>query len=352
MTLLKRATIKSYDAGSHRADVGILGSLSVWLAGIAVSDSIPAAAVVAGRECAVLFHTEDNPDDAVVVSVTGGGPPASGGGDAIWDADTDTGIQAEEGSDDDTLRFDTAGVEQATLDSSGKWKWNAQAGHAFGSGISLTSRAFNYATAGAYAQGLYVWSINPNAQATVANQLFAAVEGNFILTAVGVNVTRLAGLTFGVLSAASGTPPTFVESTAVIGGAGSFGAGTHTVTDLSCFRANDSFTNANATYTRMQALWSNLGGKSQATTMTALRIRDITAGTNKFLIWAGPNTPSATGVTNLRLDAGNPPDAALTTEGDSQLHLTFMENGALAMRQVRWRQQSSLGATDKVLIAQ
>ena len=41
MTLLKRATIKSYDAGSHRAAVGISGSLSVWLEGIAVSDAIP-----------------------------------------------------------------------------------------------------------------------------------------------------------------------------------------------------------------------------------------------------------------------------------------------------------------------
>ena len=50
MTLLKRAIIKSYDAGSHRASVGISGSLSVWLEGLAISDSIPAAAVVAGRE--------------------------------------------------------------------------------------------------------------------------------------------------------------------------------------------------------------------------------------------------------------------------------------------------------------
>ncbi len=103
MTLLKRATIKSYDAGSHRAAVGISGSLSVWLDSIAVSDGIAAASVVAGRECAVLFHGDDNPDDAVIVSVHGGGPPGGGGGTPTLyeDADQDTYGRAEQSADED-----------------------------------------------------------------------------------------------------------------------------------------------------------------------------------------------------------------------------------------------------------
>ena len=43
----------------------------------------------------------------------------SGGGGATQDADGDTKIQVEEGTDDDTIRFDTAGVERAIVSSGG-----------------------------------------------------------------------------------------------------------------------------------------------------------------------------------------------------------------------------------------
>jgi len=39
---------------------------------------------------------------------------------AIWDADTDTGIQTEESADEDILRFDTAGSEVMVIDDAGK----------------------------------------------------------------------------------------------------------------------------------------------------------------------------------------------------------------------------------------
>ena len=70
-----------------------------------------------------------------------------------------------------------------------------------------------------------------------------------------------------------------------------------------------------------------------------------TATVAAYHAWWGGATP------NFRVDGGNPPDAALATEGDSPLWLVWMENGTLTSRRVRWRQQSSLGATDKVLIA-
>jgi hypothetical protein len=76
MTTLKRATIKNYTAGTHRASVQIAGSLSVWLADVPVATDIPAADVVADRECAVLFFTDDNPDDAVIIAVYGAAPAA------------------------------------------------------------------------------------------------------------------------------------------------------------------------------------------------------------------------------------------------------------------------------------
>lgn len=61
--------------------------------------------------------------------------------------------------------------------------------------------------------------------------------------------------------------------------------------------------------------------------------------------WGSITTP------HFRCDGGNPPNAGLGTEGDSPAWLLWMENGSLASRRLRWRQQSSLGATDKVLIA-
>ena len=39
--------------------------------------------------------------------------------DAITDADADTKIQVEEGSDEDIIRFDTAGTEQMTIKADG-----------------------------------------------------------------------------------------------------------------------------------------------------------------------------------------------------------------------------------------
>lgn len=66
---LKSGVVKAFDANSYRATVQVLGSLSVWLEGIAVARNIPAAEMVAGRRCALVFFDETNPDDAVLVAV-------------------------------------------------------------------------------------------------------------------------------------------------------------------------------------------------------------------------------------------------------------------------------------------
>lgn len=79
MAVLKRGVIRTYDALAHKATVQIAGSLSTYLAGVAVATDVPPAEIQAGRECAVLFFADDNPDDAVVVTVYGA-VPAGGGG--------------------------------------------------------------------------------------------------------------------------------------------------------------------------------------------------------------------------------------------------------------------------------
>ena len=79
MALLKKATIKSYNSGTHKADVQIAGSLAVWLDGVRVATNIPAADVIAGRQCSVLFLDPSNQDDAIVVAIQGALPSGGGG---------------------------------------------------------------------------------------------------------------------------------------------------------------------------------------------------------------------------------------------------------------------------------
>src|SRR3990172_10702271 len=79
MPTIKKATIKSYNAATHTATVQVAGSLAVWLDAIRVATDIPAADVVAGRQCAVLFLDPANQDDAVVITIQGALPSAAGG---------------------------------------------------------------------------------------------------------------------------------------------------------------------------------------------------------------------------------------------------------------------------------
>ena len=66
---IRRGTVKSFNSGTYEATVQVAGSLSVWLGNVDVARNIPAAEMVAGRSCAVLFFDPGNPQDAVVIAV-------------------------------------------------------------------------------------------------------------------------------------------------------------------------------------------------------------------------------------------------------------------------------------------
>jgi hypothetical protein len=68
VTLL-RAVVKSFASGTYRASVQVVGSRSAYLDGVAVSRGIPAAEVVVGRACVVVFFEETDPSDAMVIGV-------------------------------------------------------------------------------------------------------------------------------------------------------------------------------------------------------------------------------------------------------------------------------------------
>ncbi|HXG42144.1 MAG TPA: hypothetical protein VNL95_05395 [Dehalococcoidia bacterium] len=68
MELLK-GVVRAFDGATYLATVQLAGSLAVWLEGVPVARSVPAAQVMAGRRCVVLFFDEANPRDAVVLAV-------------------------------------------------------------------------------------------------------------------------------------------------------------------------------------------------------------------------------------------------------------------------------------------
>jgi len=74
MTTLHRAVIRAYNAATHKADVQLATAAPSVIATIPVATDISAPDIIAGRECAVLFFTDDNPDDAVVLTIHGAAP--------------------------------------------------------------------------------------------------------------------------------------------------------------------------------------------------------------------------------------------------------------------------------------
>lgn len=353
MTLLKRATIKSYDAGTHRATVGVSGSLSVWLAGLAVSDGIAAASVVVGNECSVLFHSEDNPGDAVVISVHGSGPPAGGAGDVVGPASaTDNALARFDGTTGKLIQ--NSGT---TLDDSGN--------------LSV-QKNLGVRTAAPTGDGNF-FDLSPVLTVTGASvEAFRCFPTIDINGATGRAIYSVRGLLIGKVSASGGYQ--IIAGLDYIGAVWSDGAGTNTVAQLIGAQASVQTLRSAGTLNVTEAIAVNalgfyapLGAFTNVvdaigvnilgptttvggtfTNATGLRIGHIAHGTNKYLIHAFRD---ATKNTSLRLDAGSPPDAALATEGDSNLYLAWMENGTINVRQVRWRQQSSLGPSDRVLIA-
>src|SRR2546422_6888869 len=112
MSTLKHGVIKSYNSATHKASVQITGSLAVWLDSLPVATDIPAAEVIAGRECTVLLYTDDNPDDGLILAVHGGVPlsPAIGIQQQIRDTDGNTIVHTETAPNEDKIRMTVAGV--------------------------------------------------------------------------------------------------------------------------------------------------------------------------------------------------------------------------------------------------
>ena len=119
-TQLSQEEVEDYVAGVVTAGSGIsvtyddtAGTLTIANTASTsteeVQDIVAGQLVTNGTHTGISFTYDDAGDGAIDATVS---LPAS---DEILDADGDTKIQVEEGADEDIIRYDTAGVERATM---------------------------------------------------------------------------------------------------------------------------------------------------------------------------------------------------------------------------------------------
>lgn len=66
---VKKAVLKSFNAGDYTATIQLSGSQKAYLEGITVARNLPAAEMVTGRRVGVIFFDEHSPKEAVLVAV-------------------------------------------------------------------------------------------------------------------------------------------------------------------------------------------------------------------------------------------------------------------------------------------
>jgi len=346
VSTLHRALIRAYAAGTHKADVQLVDSLPTLIAGVPVATDIPAAEVVAGRECAVLFFTADNPDDGVVVTVHGAVPAASPGGSKIQDADGDTSVDTEASANENKVRIKVNATERGLFQTASP--------HVTLTGDTrVMAGTLTVQTAGIAQQALYVKPTATDDIIAVCADINLASSNPGAGNAWGVagqvkgpTATTLHGLHF----AAGFTSGGGTEAIAIWVRNFWLASSTFTVTRIVGLQIDPVQKSGTGTGTDAYGIWVKFTGAANFTNTYGLRISDLTSGTNRYLLLCDGQTGGG-GLPNLQLDAQNPPNAALAAQGDSPLWLIWMENGVLSLRRCRTKTFATLAAGDKVMIA-
>ncbi len=66
---LKKAILKSFDSGSYKATIQLIGSYQAYLEGVTVARNLQSGEMVLGRKVAVAVFDEHNANEAVVIAV-------------------------------------------------------------------------------------------------------------------------------------------------------------------------------------------------------------------------------------------------------------------------------------------
>ena len=361
MPLIKKATIKSYSAATHKATVQIAGSLGVWLDAIRVATDIPAADVIAGRQCTVLFLDPANQDDAVVLTIQGALP--SGGGGGTTDHGALTGL-----ADDDHTQYGALAQAEtwAALQtfSAGLQLAASQAIKDSGGTNRIIPTTIGVDIDGHLAVGattpstLFLAILNETSAVTQFGLQFTldhsggatdqrGVNASMADSGTAVTPTVTGGYYRATHRSLSASAASLVSVSAIQFEDGGWGIG---------WTASYGFRALTPVYplakpTSQYGFYAHDAGVAGITNVYGLYIENQTAGgTVRRLI-------EALGLTNvnLRVEAGDPTTPG-ASKGRSQLLGQFNENGVLAVRRVEWIDAGAAGgagipANAKVLVA-
>ncbi len=409
MTVLKKAIIRAYTAATHKASLQVAGSLAVWLDSVPVATNIPAADVAAGRACSLLLFDAYGPLDAVVISIQGANPStlATTAYQTIQDESVsltqrsvldfrgrlvravddagpavtavhvgkqpdgtdlfslndvsphlELGVAGKVVAIRDTLRFPTAAVAHIQgPDNLERLRFNTALPEvALTGSLDVSDRL----------------AVGPNQTPSTA---LRAVIGTNEAIAAAFDLLR-----FNLIGSSIGADNLAIALLRVLGGVTNTGRLTlalrglyfqptivgGTVSILEAIRAQPGIstdavisTIGRHFYAARGSAWSPgpgsvewLGldiddlGHANLGTVTAIRVANQTASPTARLMRLLGLTAD-----NLRADAGDPPNAALATEGDSAVLMAFNSNGTVTLRRVRYKEFGLLAALDKVLIA-
>jgi len=330
VSVIKRGVIQSYDPAAHKAVVQIAGSLAVFLPGLRVATNIPAADVVPGRQATVLLLDPSNPDDAVIVAVQGANPSTVQGGQA-------SGGNLYLESTSHATKGEVQVVDGSAFGA--RKMYGNYVGQAGGDANTML-RIRNQSAAESVPLSKSGVLIDPSWAPSADSQSFYGISGNALISNAGRLGTRAFGLDFVALA----WQGTFAELVGAKVRPQKYGSQATTITTFEGFRAQPNI-GSNATITNYASFRSFTAGNSGMATAIGLKIDDITLGTTKVLIEAGPATP------NLRVEATTPTSGGGDYE-DSRVLIAFRNvGGVVTLRRLHTLPFSSLVAATKVVVA-
>jgi len=210
-----------------------------------------------------------------------------------------------------------------------------------GPDAAIILRIRNQTAAESVSTGKTAVTIDPYWAPSANSKVFTGLSGYAIVSNAGRTGTRAFGLDFTPAGIGGGT---FADLVGCTVRPQKLGSTPTTITSFEGYRAAPSI-GANATITTYMSFYSEAAGNSGMTTAIGLKINDITLGTNKYLIEAGPTTP------NLRVEATTPTLGGADYE-DSRVLIAFRNSGGVVtLRRLHNRPLSSVGAAERVVIA-
>jgi hypothetical protein len=335
MSTLTRATIKSYSSGTHKAAVQLAGSLSVWLDAVRVATDIPPAEVVAGRECAVLFFTDDNPDDAVIVTVHGAVPAAPSAGARIADADGNTSVDTEASANEDKVRVTIAGTLRYLVQAASPHH-QLEGDLRLGTGYAVHSQSITLDA------GEYACFGNEN----------TGIDGKFALQAsLGGRSTPGAGTVTGVAGrgVARDTGTSAAYGLDYLAGCNGVSLAAAACVKLQVIAIGSGKTLTTGRGIHIQSPTVVL---ATLTNNTPIEIDPLTTGTNRKAIKVGDITG---GMLARLIELGSNPDFMVKGTGElaraaNQTLVFIAEGTGPTVRQVQWKDGAAIGAGDRVMV--